>query len=240
MKSKYFLFIFTYLLPVISLSCGDQNQILEPIPPENPLLGIWENKVYHEGYKDTSFAFYHFKKNSSFEFGSFQFKYGEYQDTLFEGGEYSSPAPFLLILNYSYGRRGRDTLSPIEKIDTIVYKKEWVVYLILCGEARAFKQISGKPGTLFNSTYYGTKKYYSRYAHNKYVFKEDSLYFYSHFSSTASEPDSWSAPFKYRINISRPQLIYYLGDGSTYTTTYALYHNNLIITYTEQKYTYKY
>ena len=236
-RKKLIKFLFLFIL--LFISCENNDYIFNYPPTQSTRLnGIWEQKKFTQGGKDTTLTFYHFTLTNEFEYGRSQFRYGKYQDTLIQGGSYTIPAPYLLMLSYEYSKRS-ENITPLVKFDTLVYGSESMINLIICELGRSFTQVSGKTGELLNSTFYDREKYGERLMHTKYFFKKDTVYFYSLFNDYFKEPDDWPGPIKYTYNISGPFIHFYMADGRIVTRGLAQYQSKLIMTYTQKIYKYK-
>ena len=236
MKSGNESFKIIFWVVLLLFSCNEEKQPNSALESYNPLEGIWVNKDFIQGSKDTVITFYQFFADSQFEYGQTAFSNGQYEDTLLEGGSYLIPASNLLFLSYEYQREGANQYTPIAKNDTFVYTPDNFIDLILWGTSRTFKQISGQPGKLWHGTFYNITKYHDVYLHNKFEFKEDSVYFYSNFTTELKEPDEWVGPFRYLVRLFGPLMTFYTKDGAVGTNGYAIYKSNLIFTYTKERY----
>lgn len=234
-KSRSFTVVFLFVL--LFLSCNDKEQNLNSaLESPNPVAGIWENKNYTEGFRDTVITFYQFWEDNQFEYARSRFRNGQYEDTLYEGGSYSIPVSSLLLLSYEYKRQGNNQPVPISKNDTLVFTSDNFIDLILWGTTRSFEQISGQAGKLWGGVFYGAKKHFDVYLHNKFVFKNDSAYFYSTHSAGWEEPGNWPEPFKNRVTIFGGLITFYADGVWASSNGYALYKSTLIFTYTQKRY----
>lgn len=229
-------FKFMFLVVLLLLGCNEEDHsVTGALDSYSPIEGIWENKSYTQGFKDTVVTFYEFLADSQFVYGQSRFKNGQYEDTLFRGGSYIIPASRLLLLSYRY-ERNDNQYTPVLQNDTLVFTMENIIDLILWGTSKTFKQISGEPGKLWHGTYYNIKKHFDVYIHSKFEFKKDSAYFYSAFTPEPEEPGEWPEPFKYRVTASGGLITFYTTDGRVTSNGYALYNSNLIFTYTWERY----
>lgn len=219
--------------------CQEASPVFVASEAEPTILGMWEQRSFFEGTDDTSITFYHFISEHEFEFGSWSVHNGNRSDTVYNGGQYLEPVSGLLILNYFYSRRSGITEHYPVRGDTFVYKNENFYDLVMCGLIRKYRRLSGPAGKLRNSEFYNVERHANRFAHSRYVFKSDSLYFYSLFSDNAEMPAVWGPPFKFRVSIFGTTITYFYEDGRTASNGYVLYESDLIMTYDQQTYRFR-